>query len=302
MEWKQPATEGRNPRTLHMDEWSPLKVVEAINEEDRQVAKAVSRELPVIAQVVEKVIDAFQQGGRLIYIGAGTSGRLGVLDASECPPTFSAEPGMVVGLIAGGEKALRHALEGAEDHEENGMEDLRRIRLTAKDVVVAIAASGRTPYTVGALRYAGEVGACGVALVCSPHSEMSQVARQTICVEVGPEVVTGSTRMKAGTAQKMVLNMISTAAMIGIGKTYGNLMVDVQPNNQKLRERAKRIVMEVADVSEDLAMQALKQQNYQTKPAILQLMTGISPEAAVECLEKNGNKLKEALRSCQVTE
>lgn len=302
MEWKQPATEGRNPRTLHIDEWSPLEVVEAINEEDRQVAKAVSQELPVIAQVVEKVIDAFQQGGRLIYIGAGTSGRLGVLDASECPPTFSAEPKMVVGLIAGGEKALRHALEGAEDYEENGMEDLRRIRLTAKDVVVAIAASGRTPYTVGALRYAGDVGACGVALVCSPDSEMSQVAQQTICVEVGPEVVTGSTRMKAGTAQKMVLNMISTAAMIGIGKTYGNLMVDVQPNNQKLRERAKRIVMEVAEVSEELAIQALKQQNYQTKPAILQLMTGISPQAAVECLEKNRNKLKEALRSCQVSE
>lgn len=302
MEWKQPATEGRNPRTLHIDEWSPLEVVEAINEEDRQVAKAVSRELPVIAQVVEKVIDVFQQGGRLIYIGAGTSGRLGVLDASECPPTFSAEPEMVVGLIAGGEKALRHALEGAEDHEENGMEDLRNIQLTAKDVVVAIAASGRTPYTVGALRYAGKVGACGVALICSPHSEMSQVAQHTICVEVGPEVVTGSTRMKAGTAQKMVINMISTAAMIGIGKTYGNLMVDVQPNNQKLRERAKRIVMEVAEVSEELAIQALKQHNYQTKPAILQLMTGISPQAAVECLEKNGNKLKEALRSCQVSE
>lgn len=290
------ATEKRNPDTLDIDELSTLEVVKKIHEADLQVASCITPVLSEISTVADKVVEAFDTGGRLIYIGAGTSGRLGVLDASECPPTYGTDPKLVVGLIAGGEYALQHAIEGAEDDFDLGKTDLKNVKVTEKDVVVAIAASGRTPYCLGALEYAKEEGAYTAALVCSLHSPMEQIADTSLVVVTGPEVVTGSTRMKAGTAQKLVLNMISTTSMIKWGKVYSNLMVDVQTTNAKLKQRAKNIIVEAAGVSEKEAEEALQQQHGDTKAAIFQLITGVSPHEAKVQLEQHNGRLKEAIK------
>jgi N-acetylmuramic acid 6-phosphate etherase len=290
------ATEKRNPDTLNIDELSTIEVVKKIHEADLGVADCITPVLTEISKVAEKVVEAFENGGRLIYVGAGTSGRLGVLDASECPPTYGTDPSLVIGLIAGGDHALQHAIEGAEDDSELGKKDLQNVNLTEKDVVVAIAASGRTPYCLGAMEFAKKQGAFTAAVVCSLNSPMENAADTSVTVVTGPEVVTGSTRMKAGTAQKLVLNMISTTSMIRWGKVYSNLMVDVQPTNGKLKQRARNIIIEAAGVTEAEAEQALLQQNGNTKAAIYQLVTGVSSNEAKVHLEQHQGRLKEAIK------
>ncbi|MBH0159653.1 N-acetylmuramic acid 6-phosphate etherase [Fictibacillus sp. 26RED30] len=291
------ATEKRNPDTLTIDELTTLEVIQKIHEADLGVASRITPVLKEISSVVEKVVTAFENEGRLIYIGAGTSGRLGVLDASECPPTYGTDPKLVVGIIAGGEYALQHAIEGAEDDAELGQSDLQSLNVTERDVVVAIAASGRTPYCLGAMKYAKTKGALTAALVCSVDSPMEKLADISIPVITGPEVVTGSTRMKAGTAQKLVLNMISTASMVRWGKVYSNLMVDVQPTNEKLRQRAKNIIIEASGATEKEAEMALQEQGGNTKAAIFQLVTGVAPHEAKLQLDEHNGKLKEAIRN-----
>jgi N-acetylmuramic acid 6-phosphate etherase len=287
-------TEKRNPQTLNIDELSSLEIVKKINEEDHQVPQAINKVLPVIALLVDEIVSAFKQGGRLIYIGAGTSGRLGVLDASECVPTFGTPAEQVIGIIAGGDKALRHALEGAEDNKKQAIEDLKAINLSNKDILVGIAASGRTPYTLSALAYANSLGTVTGCVVNSPQSPMEQEAKYAIVAESGPEVVTGSTRMKAGTAQKLVLNMLTTASMIQIGKVYSNLMVDVQPTNDKLVQRAKNIIAELTGVSPEEAAESL--QTYKTpKAAILALLTSIEGDKVHQLLDKHDGHLKKAI-------
>ncbi|MBT2257927.1 N-acetylmuramic acid 6-phosphate etherase [Priestia megaterium] len=287
-------TEKRNPQTLNIDELSSLEIVKKINEEDHQVPQAINKVLPVIALLVDEIVSAFKQGGRLIYIGAGTSGRLGVLDASECLPTFGTPAEQVIGIIAGGDKALRHALEGAEDNKKQAIEDLKAINLSNKDILVGIAASGRTPYTLSALAYANSLGTVTGCVVNSPQSPMEQEAKYAIVAESGPEVVTGSTRMKAGTAQKLVLNMLTTASMIQIGKVYSNLMVDVQPTNDKLVQRAKNIIAELTGVSPEEAAESL--QTYKTpKAAILALLTSIEGDKVHRLLDKHDGHLKKAI-------
>lgn len=278
-------TERQNPQTLHLDELSIHEACRLMNEEDAQVAKAVGEELPSIEKVIEKVIEAFHKGGRLIYIGAGTSGRLGVLDAAECVPTFGVEPTMVVGLIAGGQKAMLTAVEGAEDSLDLAEEELRQIQLAKNDVVIGIAASGRTPYVIGGLRYAQDVGAVTCSLSCNKEALISKEAQLAIEVDCGPEFLTGSTRLKAGTAQKLILNMISTISMIGIGKVYGNLMVDVQPTNQKLVERAKRIIMSATEVSYEIAEEFYERADHNVKVAIVMILTGSSRKKVLEKLQ-----------------
>ncbi|MCM3792041.1 MULTISPECIES: N-acetylmuramic acid 6-phosphate etherase [Priestia] len=287
-------TEKRNPQTLNIDELSSLEIVKKINEEDHQVPQAINKVLPVIALLVDEIVSAFKQGGRLIYIGAGTSGRLGVLDASECVPTFGTPAEQVIGIIAGGDKALRHALEGAEDNKKQAIEDLKAINLSNKDILVGIAASGRTPYTLSALAYANSLGTVTGCVVNSPQSPMEQEAKYAIVAESGPEVVTGSTRMKAGTAQKLVLNMLTTASMIQIGKVYSNLMVDVQPTNDKLVQRAKNIIAELTGVSSEEAAEIL--QTYKTpKAAILALLTSTEGDEVHRLLDKHDGHLKKAI-------
>ncbi|KYK95200.1 N-acetylmuramic acid 6-phosphate etherase [Aggregatibacter actinomycetemcomitans] len=280
-------SEQRNPNTMHIDSLEPLEVVTLLNKEDKLVALAVEKKLPQIAQAVERIVAAFQAGGRLVYVGAGTSGRLGVLDASECPPTFGVPSGMVVGLIAGGDTALRNAVEGAEDNREAGEQDLRRINFSAKDVLVGIAASGRTPYVIGALNYAKQLGATTVSLVSNPNAVMSDIADIAITTAVGPEALTGSSRLKSGTAQKMVLNMLTTAAMIRLGKCYQNLMVDVQATNQKLKARAIRIVMQATDCNAATAEQTLQITNGNAKTAIMMLLSGLDKTQAEALLAQN---------------
>lgn len=287
-------TEKRNPQTLNIDELSSLEIVKKINEEDHQVPQAINKVLPVIALLVDEIVSAFKQGGRLIYIGAGTSGRLGVLDASECVPTFGTPAEQVIGIIAGGDKALRHALEGAEDNKKQAIEDLKAINLSNEDILVGIAASGRTPYTLSALAYANSLGTVTGCVVNSPQSPMEQEAKYAIVAESGPEVVTGSTRMKAGTAQKLVLNMLTTASMIQIGKVYSNLMVDVQPTNDKLVQRAKNIIAELTGVSPEEAAESL--QTYKTpKAAILALLTSTEGDEVHRLLNKHDGHLKKAI-------
>ncbi|MDD1512959.1 N-acetylmuramic acid 6-phosphate etherase [Priestia megaterium] len=287
-------TEKRNPQTLNIDELSSLEIVKKINEEDHQVPQAINKVLPVIALLVDEIVSAFKQGGRLIYIGAGTSGRLGVLDASECVPTFGTPAEQVIGIIAGGDKALRHALEGAEDNKKQAIEDLKAITLSNKDILVGIAASGRTPYTLSALVYANSLGTVTGCVVNSPQSPMEQEAKYAIVAESGPEVVTGSTRMKAGTAQKLVLNMLTTASMIQIGKVYSNLMVDVQPTNDKLVQRAKNIIEELTGVSPEEAAESL--QTYKTpKAAVLALLTSTEGDEVHRLLDKHDGHLKKAI-------
>lgn len=288
-------SEERNPRTTGIDRLPADEIIALMNSEDAGVADAVRAELPQIARAVDRIVTAFEQGGRLIYIGAGTSGRLGVLDASECPPTFSVPPGMVVGLIAGGDHALRHSVEDAEDDSGQGARDLDGVDLTARDVVVGIAVSGKTPYVVGALEHARHVGAGTVSLSCNFGSVIATLADIAISPVVGPEVVTGSTRLKSGTAQKMVLNMLSTASMIRIGKTYGNLMVDVTISNRKLAERAVGIVMDATGCPEDEARGLLDASGGKVKLAILMQLSGLDADTARGVLDSEKGFLRRAL-------
>lgn len=289
-------TEGRNPASQHIDELSTESMLRIINDEDKKVALAVERIVPQIAQAVDAIVAAFAQGGRLIYSGAGTSGRLGILDASECPPTFGTPRGQVIGLIAGGHKAILQAVENAEDNREQGAQDLRDIQFSAKDVLVGIAASGRTPYVLGALAYARSAGAVTAALTCNPNSAMAQAADIALTPVVGPEVVTGSSRMKAGTAQKLVLNMLTTGAMIRSGKVYGNLMVDVEATNQKLVQRQINIVMQATECDADTASAALAACEGHCKTAILMVLTGLDAAAARARLSAHRGFIRPALQ------
>lgn len=289
-------TEQRNPNSMHVDSLSALEIVQLMNKEDKQVPLAIEKCLPQIAQAVECIVAAFQQGGRLVYIGAGTSGRLGVLDASECPPTFGVSPEMVKGIIAGGERALRHPIEGAEDSKAQAVFDLQTIHFSSKDVLVGIAASGRTPYVIGALEYAKSLGSVTVSIASNPNSAMANIVDIAIDTVVGPEVLTGSSRLKSGTAQKLVLNMLTTASMILMGKCYQNLMVDVQASNEKLKARAIRIVMQATDCDKTLAEETLKLADQNAKLAIMMILTGLDRAQAEALLEKHHGKLQLALK------
>ena len=288
-------TERRNPRTMNLDTMSELEIVTAINDEDARVPLAIAKKLPEIAQAARWAVEAFEQGGRLFYMGAGTSGRLGVLDAAECPPTFGVDPGMVVGLIAGGEKAFLKAIEGAEDSRELGRSDLEAHGLTARDFVVGIAASGRTPYVLGGLEYAKSVGCRTAAIACNPGSAVGQAADLAIEVEVGPEVLTGSTRLKSGTAQKMILNMISTASMVRIGKAYQNLMVDVMQTNEKLHVRAENIVIDATGVERAEARRAIDAAGGSVKCAITMLLAGCDADEARRRLDEAKGHVRAAI-------
>lgn len=289
------ATEKRNERTTHLDEMAVEELLAVMNEEDQSVPHVIKEELSVITEVTKCAIASFKQGGRLIYIGAGTSGRLGILDAAECVPTFGVSPDMVVGLIAGGERALIKAVEGAEDSKGLAVNDLKALHLSEKDTVIGIAASGRTPYVIGGLDYAREVGATTAALSCNKGSTISDHAEFKIEVETGPEVLTGSTRLKAGTAQKLVLNMISTASMIGLGKVYQNLMVDVQPTNEKLEVRAKRMIAEATGVDEQTAARYFDSSGEHVKTAIVMILADVPRAEAVERLERANGFVRDAL-------
>lgn len=288
-------TEKRNPNTMELDNMTSLEIVTEMNKEDANVSKAIEKKLPEIAQAVRWTVEAFEKGGRLVYIGAGTSGRLGVLDAVECPPTFGVSPDMVVGLIAGGEKAFVKAVEGAEDDQELGKNDLVEINLQKNDILIGIAASGRTPYVLGALAYAKEVGCHTVSIACNENSPVGKEAELAIEVVVGPEVLTGSTRLKAGTAQKLVLNMISTASMIGVGKAYQNLMVDVLQTNEKLHVRAQNIIMEATGVSREKAKETIDIANGSAKVAITMILADCSLEEANKRLEKSKGHVRQAI-------
>ena len=288
-------TESRNHHSEHIDTLSTLEMLKVINNEDKKVPFAVEATLPHIARLVDKVVTSFSQGGRLIYCGAGTSGRLGILDASECPPTYGTPHDMVIGLIAGGHKAILQAVENAEDNVQLGAEDLRQLNFNAKDVLVGIAASGRTPYVIGALEYARSLGAVTGAISCNPDSPIAQRADIAITPIVGPEVVTGSSRMKAGTAQKLVLNMITTGAMIKMGKVFGNLMVDVEATNAKLIERQIRIVMQATECERATAEQALAQCQRHCKTAILMILAGVNAQQATQLLAQNKGFIRQAL-------
>lgn len=295
----QMVTESRNPVSSQIDTLPTLDMLAVINSEDQKVPLAVAATLPAIARVVDLVVDAFACGGRLIYCGAGTSGRLGILDASECPPTFGTPREQVVGLIAGGHTAILQAVENAEDNPQMGEQDLRNLGFNARDVLVGIAASGRTPYVLGAMAYARSVGATAVAISCNPNSAMSQAADIAIEPVVGPEVVTGSSRMKAGTAQKLILNMITTGAMIRSGKVYSNLMVDVEATNAKLIQRQVNIVVEATECSPEEAEEALNQCQRHCKTAIVMILGGLSAPEASAVLSKNKGFIRQALQGIQ---
>ncbi|WP_368927766.1 N-acetylmuramic acid 6-phosphate etherase [Proteus columbae] len=288
-------TESRNHNSENIDTLSTFDMLKVINNEDKKVPLAVEKALPEIAQLVDKVAIAFSQGGRLIYCGAGTSGRLGILDASECPPTYGTPHDMVIGLIAGGHKAILQAVENAEDNIQLGEQDLRQLNFNEKDVLVGIAASGRTPYVIGALNYAKSLGATIGAISCNPESPIAQIADIAITPIVGAEVVTGSSRMKAGTAQKLILNMITTAAMIKIGKVFGNLMVDVEATNAKLVERQVRIVMQATECERAIAEQALSQCQRHCKTAILMILANVDALQATQMLNQNKGFIRKAL-------
>jgi N-acetylmuramic acid 6-phosphate etherase len=283
-------TEQANPNTTHIDRLTTLEIVQKINQEDQLVALAVEKALPEISHAVDAIVTKMRGGGRLIYSGAGTSGRLGVLDAVECMPTFSTPKGLIIGLIAGGEPALTQAVENAEDNRQAGADDLIKLNLTAQDCVIGIAASGTTPYVLGALDYAKQVGALTVGISCNVPAPVLDQADFAIGVPVGPEVITGSTRMKAGTAQKLVLNMMSTAIMIKLGKVYGNLMVDVQVTNEKLARRARNLVSHLTGLDTDQAQALLTQADNQVKVAIVMFKHQVSAEQARQALaEVDGN-------------
>jgi N-acetylmuramic acid 6-phosphate etherase len=292
-----PTTETRNPASESIDALSPLEFVQLMNREDARVAEAVGRETGPIARAVEVIADRLRRGGRLIYIGAGTSGRLGVLDASECPPTFNTNPEMIVGLIAGGYTALTRAVEGAEDHPEFAVADLERIGLSANDVVVGIATSGRTPYVIGGLDYARSLGAYAIGFACTTGSALTASSDLMIAPIVGPELITGSTRLKAGTATKLVLNMLSTGAMVQLGKTYGNLMVDLRATNTKLVARTRRIVSALTGLTEGEAEQRLAECSGELKTAVVAVRRRVSAEVARKMLAAAGGRLRVALES-----
>ncbi len=295
VELKRIATEQRNPNTMNIDTLSTLDMVKLINQEDHHVAEAVALVVDKIAQAVDVIAAHLSDGGRLIYCGAGTSGRLGILDAVECPPTYSTDPEMVQALMAGGYPAIFKAVEGAEDSKELGVQDMKNIHFTGKDVLVGIAASGRTPYVLGCMEYAKTLGAPTVSVTCCPGSELDNYADIGIAPAPGPEVVTGSTRMKSGTAQKMVLNMLSTGAMIKLGKVYGNLMVDVKPSNEKLIRRCITIVCAATDCTEAAAEAALEACQYRPKVAIIMVLCGVGVEEALQMLQRSGGRVAKVL-------
>ena len=289
-------TENRNINTMDIDKISTVEMLEKINNEDKNVPLAVKKEIPQIAELIEKAVERMRKGGRIIYIGAGTSGRLGVLDASECPPTYGVEPELVQRVIAGGEEAMFKAKEGAEDSEELAVLDLKERNLNKNDIVIGIAASGRTPYVIGALKFAKENGALTASISCNKNSPIAKEADIEIAPVVGAEVVTGSTRMKSGTAQKLVLNMISTGVMIKLGKVYENLMVDVKATNAKLFERSKKIVMEATGVSREEAENKLNDTGFDVKLSIFIILSGLNKSEAKEILEKNNGYIAKALQ------
>ena len=295
VELQKIATEQRNPNTMNIDTLSTLDMVKLINREDHRVADAVALVTDKIAEAVDVIAARLSTGGRLIYCGAGTSGRLGILDAVECPPTYSTDPETVQALMAGGYGAIFKAVEGAEDSKELGKTDMQGIGFSGKDVLVGIAASGRTPYVLGCMEYAKELGAPTVAVTCCPGSILDSFADIGIAPAPGPEVVTGSTRMKSGTAQKMVLNMLSTGAMIKLGKVYGNLMVDVKPPNEKLVRRCVTIVCSATDCTEEEAVDALEQCGYHPKTAIVMILRSVDAETADRLLEAAGGRIAKVL-------
>lgn len=289
------STEERNPSTMNIDRASTLEIIEMINEEDKKVALAVEKVKVNIANAVDVISERLSKGGRLIYVGAGTSGRLGILDASECPPTYGVDFDLVQGIIAGGQTAIFKAIEGAEDDPVLGRKDLIDKNVSSLDVVCGIAASGRTPYVIGAMNYAKGVGAAVLAVTMNENSPMAMIADIPMCVVVGPEVIMGSTRMKAGTAQKLVLNMLTTGTMIKLGKVYSNLMVDVQPTNEKLVTRAKRIVKLATEAEENVIEEVLSETKYNVKLAIVMIKTGLSMEEAQLRLEASNGYIAKVL-------
>lgn len=297
VELQKIATEQRNPNTMNIDTLSTLDMVKLINREDHRVADAVGEVTDKIAQAVDVIAEKLAAGGRLIYCGAGTSGRLGILDAVECPPTYSTDPETVQALMAGGYGAIFKAVEGAEDSKELGVRDMQNIHFSQKDVLVGIAASGRTPYVRGCMEYAKQLGAPTISVTCCPGSELDQFADIGIAPAPGPEVVTGSTRMKSGTAQKMVLNMLSTGAMIKLGKVYGNLMVDVKPSNEKLIRRCVTIVCSAAECTEAEATRALEDCDYRPKVAIVMVLRGVNADTACAMLQKAEGRIAKVLEA-----
>lgn len=295
MVFENMTTETRNQNTMNLDQMTPLEIVTAMNREDMKVPVAIGKVLPQVARLVSFVENAFNRGARLIYLGAGTSGRLGVLDASECPPTYGVSDQMVVGIIAGGDVALRHSVENAEDNCELGKKDLEKLKLTNNDVVVGIAASGRTPYVLGGLEYAKSIGCHTAAVSCNLESEVGQVAEIAIEVEVGSEVLAGSTRLKAGTAQKLILNMITTASMVRIGKAYQNLMIDVVQSNEKLCTRAENIVMDATGATREKARKVIDEADGSVKMAVTMILAGCDVQTARKLLDKNKGHVREAI-------
>lgn len=290
-------TEKRNESTQNLDRLSVKSTIEKMNQEDQKVIEAISQKTESIEELIENVVVSLKQGGRLFYFGAGTSGRLGILDAAECIPTFSIEPEMVQGIIAGGESAMTVAVEGAEDSLTLAVDDFKERQLTDKDFVIGISASGRTPYVIGGLKYAAEIGATTGALSCNEGAEISQYAQYPVEISAGPEVLTGSTRLKSGTIQKLVLNMISTISMVQLGKVFGNLMVDVKPTNEKLVERAKGIIMDATGVSKEEATHYFEDSDQLVKLAIVRLLTGASKEVAIDLLADNDGFIRKAIES-----
>lgn len=288
-------TETRNTQTMHLDEMTIQDALLTINREDQKVPKAIEKVIPQLSQVINSAIQRFNRGGRIIYIGAGTSGRLGVLDAAECVPTFNTRPEEVVGIIAGGQKAMTVAVEGAEDDYEQGAQDLKDIQLNDNDIVIGISASGRTPYVKGALTYANDINADTVALSCNTDSEISACAQHILEINVGPEVLTGSTRLKSGTAQKLILNMISTMTMIGVGKVYDNLMVDLRPTNKKLVNRSITIIQDICDLDEQAAQSLYEEAGNHIKTAVVMHLCNTTRKDAEKRLDKSNGVIKQAI-------
>lgn len=292
-------TEGRNKNTLQIDKEDTLGIIELINNEDKTVAYAVEEQKESIAKAVDIIVDRMKQGGRLFYIGAGTSGRIGILDATECPPTYGVDFELVQAIIAGGNQAIFKAVEGAEDDKELGKQDIIDRGVTSKDVICGIAASGRTPYVIGAMEYAKELGCAVLSITMNPNSEMSKKADLPINIIVGAEVIMGSTRMKSGTAQKMVCNMLTTASMVKMGKVYSNLMVDVKTSNEKLVERAKRIIMIATNVKYDVAEKFLEEADNSVKLAIFMIKSDLDKDSAKNILDRQEGYISEALKSIE---
>ncbi len=292
-------TESTNESTLNIDRMDSLEIVTLINNEDKKVAEAIEKVLPQIAEAVEAIVDRYKKGGRIIYCGAGSSGRMGTLDAVELTPTYSVEPTRAFGLLAGGEEAMYTAVEGAEDSGELAVEDLKRVKLTADDCVIGIAASGRTPYTKAALEFGKQTGAFTISVTCNQSSDMAKTADVSIAPVVGPEVINGSTRMKAGTAQKMVVNMLSTAAMIRLGKVYRNYMVHMQPTNEKLVKRAVKMIGEITGAEEEMALKVLYEADKDVAAAIVMIECGCKKDQAQKALLESGGQVRKAIASVE---